>query len=106
MFTKVQDWIVARADDITINLSTELVGVFFSVVLSIFIANYLDHRTDKRRVRTRVKRVYSVLVEQYEFLSYGIFSNDDFNISRLPPWKVRTSFWRYAKEFRLSLIHI
>jgi len=74
----ISTWVTQN--DFSLNLSTELIGVFLSIPLSIFIAAWLDRSADKKRMR---RSAQSVVLESVEQLKYLIEQHPDHLISRL-----------------------
>ena len=58
---------LANANDWSINLSTELIGVGLSIPLSFAIALYLDHSSERKRA---IRSLQAVLAETHHELKY------------------------------------
>ena len=92
-------WITARTDDLVINLSTEMIGVLLSIPVSVIFANYLDRLGERRRAGVRIKRLHRILVDQFQFLTSGIFDDKWFDTQTLEPWQLRISFIKKSELF-------
>jgi hypothetical protein len=101
------EWLAIRADEIVVNLATELVGVVVSIFLAVYFANYLDRRTEKRRARERTAYLYKALVDQYEYLGSGRFLFDsEIDMSRAEPWWMRAKLIRTSKQMEEKTTNI